>query len=57
MGSPATLDASQLQRLRELTTDKPTTSELRVAATGTVTVPVPMRDNDVVLIELTPTGR
>jgi xylan 1,4-beta-xylosidase len=57
MGSPATLDASQLQRLLELTTDKPTTSELRVAATGTVTVPVPMRDNDIVLIELTPTGR
>ena len=57
MGSPSTLDASQLQRLQDLTADKPTTSELRVSSQGTATWTVPMHDNDVVLIEVAPAER
>ena len=54
MGSPATLSAAQLQKLHELTADKPLTRELRAYKAGTAKLALPMRDNDIVLLELTP---
>ena len=57
MGSPATLDATQLAQLRERTTDRPSTDKLLVGPSGTGELAVPMHDNDVVLIELAPAGK
>ena len=57
MGSPASLDAPQLKKLHELTADRPTTRELHIDKSGTGRLAIPMRDNDVVLIELSPTGK
>lgn len=57
MGSPSALSAAQLRQLSDLTTDKPSTSELRVGKSGTAKVALPMRDNDVVLLELAPVAR
>lgn len=54
MGAPSTLSAAQLQQLRELTADKPATSRLHVDTSGAARLTVPMRDNDVVLLELAP---
>lgn len=57
MGSPATLSALQLAKLREATLDRPKESTLHVDASGTATLKLPMRDNDVVLVELIPAAQ
>lgn len=54
MKSPSKLDTRQLQKLRDLTADRPATSKLQVGASGTGEAMIPMRDNDVVLFELSP---
>ena len=54
MGRPATLTAAQLAQLQALTADRPTTSTLRVRADGKAALDLPMRDHDVVMVELTP---
>ena len=57
MGSPATLSASQLAELQQLSRDVPeTTRTVRVARSGTYALRVPMRSNDVVLALLEPVG-
>lgn len=53
MGSPATLTVAQLQFLRALTEDRPEIEQImQTAGDGVMTLP--MRANDVVLIELEP---
>lgn len=53
MGSPATLSRSQLARLQALARDLPERRQtVRVGARGYFTVTVPMRTNDVTLVEL-----
>jgi xylan 1,4-beta-xylosidase len=53
MGSPASLTQSQLARLKSLTRDLPErTQTVRVGPGGAFTVTVPMRTNDVALVEL-----
>ena len=54
MGSPASLDAAQLQKLRALTEDHADTARLTVASSGAGDAVIPMHDNDVVLFELSP---
>jgi xylan 1,4-beta-xylosidase len=54
MGRPAKLTASQLRQLQSLTADTPVVSTIRVAMNGTARVNLPMRDNDVVMVELSP---
>ncbi|TCP97133.1 xylan 1,4-beta-xylosidase [Sphingomonas sp. PP-F2F-A104-K0414] len=54
MGRPAALTGAQLAQLQAATRDLPTTSTLRVRADGKATIDLPMRDHDVVMIELTP---
>jgi len=54
MGAPASLDAAQLQKLRELTEDQAVTARLTVASSGAGDAVIPMHDNDVVLFELSP---
>ncbi|MCK8456233.1 cellulase family glycosylhydrolase [Sphingomonas faeni] len=54
MGRPAVLTETQLAQLQAATRDLPTTSTLRVRADGKATIDLPMRDHDVVMIELTP---
>lgn len=56
MGAPPTLGVAQLQKLRDLTADRPAISALRVGKSGTGRLAIPMHDNDVVLVELTPEG-
>src|SRR5205085_6248385 len=52
MGSPATLKPAQLARLRRLTRDvAETTRRVRIGG-GTFATTIPMRSNDVVLVEL-----
>jgi len=51
MGSPASLTPGQLRRLQALTTDAAQTDRtVRVGPKGTLTVNLPMRSNDVVLV-------
>ncbi|SDR12307.1 xylan 1,4-beta-xylosidase [Pseudoxanthomonas sp. CF125] len=60
MGAPASLSASQLGKLRELTRDLPETDRrIEIGPAGEHTLEVPMRSNDVVLVTLTlePEGR
>ena len=53
MGSPAALSGSQLARLQALTRDLPERREkVRVGPSRTFTVTIPMRTNDVALVEL-----
>jgi xylan 1,4-beta-xylosidase len=53
MGSPASLTQSQLARLKSRTRDLPErTQTVRVGPGGALTVTVPMRTNDVALVEL-----
>lgn len=52
MGRPAALTAVQLAQLQSLTEDKPTISIIDVGADGTANLRLPMRDQDVVLVEL-----
>lgn len=56
MGSPVSLSEAQLAKLRDATGDHPRTSELHVDTSGAAELAVPMRDNDIVLVELTPAG-
>ena len=53
MGSPTTLTAPQLQSLQTLTEDRPEI-EKALKVSGETIVDLPMRANDVVLIELEP---
>jgi len=52
MGSPASLTGHQLQQLQAATTDKGETRTVIVDAQGRARVPVSMRSNDVVLVEV-----
>ena len=54
MGRPATLTVDQRAQLQALTQDRPTISTLRVRGDGKAALDVPMRDHDVVMVELTP---
>ncbi|MDP1027992.1 cellulase family glycosylhydrolase [Sphingomonas sp. KR1UV-12] len=53
MGRPETLDAAQLATLQSLTRDRPVVSTVRAGRDGTATLDLPMRDHDVVMVELT----
>jgi len=58
MGSPTTLNADQLRLLKQLTEDRPEIRSLHVDKSGTANVPLAMRQNDIVLIEIEPhTGK
>jgi xylan 1,4-beta-xylosidase len=51
MGSPPSLDAKQLDRLQALTTDVPEIDRsVRVRRDGRLSLDLPMRSNDVVLV-------
>ncbi len=52
MGRPAELDAEQLGALEALTTDRPVGYLLNVGADGRGVLTLPMRDHDVVMVEL-----
>ncbi|WP_369976005.1 GH39 family glycosyl hydrolase [Xanthomonas bundabergensis] len=54
MGSPKALSAQQLRQLQQRTTDKPELRRVRVDKDGSAQLDVPMRANDVVLLELSP---
>jgi xylan 1,4-beta-xylosidase len=54
MGRPAKLTEGQLRQLQSLTTDAPVVSTVRMASNGTARLDLPMRDNDVVMVELSP---
>jgi xylan 1,4-beta-xylosidase len=55
MGSPKSLDASQLKRLQDLTTDKPELERtVAVKADGRLSWKLPMRSNDIVLVTMEP---
>jgi xylan 1,4-beta-xylosidase len=54
MGQPATLTNAQLRKLRALTMDIPIASTVDVRADGMFKVELPMRDHDVVMMELSP---
>ncbi|HWQ87013.1 GH39 family glycosyl hydrolase [Brevundimonas sp.] len=52
MGRPADLTADQLAELQALTTDAPVRQSVDVGADGKASLTLPMRDHDVVMIEL-----
>jgi xylan 1,4-beta-xylosidase len=52
MGRPAALSAEQLTQLKALTEDRPAISTVDVGADGVANIRIPMRDQDVVLMEL-----
>jgi xylan 1,4-beta-xylosidase len=52
MGSPATLSEGQLETLQTLTLDEPRTVTVTAGADGTTQVDLPMRVQDVVLVEI-----
>ena len=53
MGSPATLKPAQLAELQQLTRDLPERKQaVHVGASGTFSIDLPMRTNDLVLVEL-----
>jgi len=54
MGRPAVLSDAQLRQLQAATTDQPVTSVIRVSTDGTGHLAFPMRDHDVVMIEMLP---
>ena len=54
MGSPKTLSAAQLRQLQAKTADRAELRSLRVLKSGTASLKVAMRVNDVVLIKITP---
>jgi len=54
MGRPTKLTDAQLRQLQSLTRDAPVVSTVRVPNDGTARVNLPMRDNDVVMVELSP---
>jgi len=53
MGMPSTLTAAQLAQLQSLSADRPEI-EKTIKARGAATIDLPMRANDIVLIELEP---
>ena len=58
MGAPTALTAKQLDQLQKLTRDQPETTRLvRVGASGTTSIPLGMRSNDVVLVTFELTSR
>lgn len=55
MGAPASLTPAQVERLQKLTRDLPEAdSRVRTDSKGVITVKIPMRTNDVVLVTLEP---
>jgi xylan 1,4-beta-xylosidase len=52
MGRPAKLTDEQLQRLQNATTDAPVISTIDVPAGKPYRLTLPMRDQDVVMVEL-----
>jgi xylan 1,4-beta-xylosidase len=55
MGLPKDLTAAQIAQLKDLTRDRPEREQIVSSGkNGTVSVAIPMRSNDVVLISLTP---
>ncbi len=57
LGSPKALTPAQVAELQALTQDKPeATRTVRVGGDGRLTLPVPMRTNDVVLATIEPVG-
>jgi xylan 1,4-beta-xylosidase len=53
MGLPKSLSAEQQKKLQALTTDTPKQQSLVVGASGHASLVLPMRSNDVVLVEIT----
>lgn len=54
MGSPASLDATQLQELQVLTRDVPAVRNIRIGKDGRYDLTLPMQSNDVVLATIEP---
>jgi xylan 1,4-beta-xylosidase len=55
MGSPKSLGAAQLRSLQALTRDAPVIDRVaRVGPRGTLSLELPMRSNDIVLVTLKP---
>ncbi|MFS0774001.1 GH39 family glycosyl hydrolase [Sphingomonas sp. 1P08PE] len=54
MGRPATLTPEQVQRLQALTADRPTATVIQVKRDGMLRTTMPMRDHDVVMVEVAP---
>jgi xylan 1,4-beta-xylosidase len=54
MGSPASLNPEQLRKLQAVTEDKAEMRTVEVGSSGAASLSVPMRVNDVVLVEVTP---
>ncbi len=54
MGRPATLSPTQLGQLHTLSADVPVVTTIRIEADGGARVTLPMRDHDVVMVELSP---
>jgi xylan 1,4-beta-xylosidase len=52
MGAPASLSTDQVRQLQAATADKPETRTVVVHTNGKATVSLPMRTNDVVLVEI-----
>lgn len=53
LGRPARLTPEQLEQLQALTRDTPTLQPVRVGSSGRASLMLPMRDHDVVMVELT----
>lgn len=53
MGSPQELTADQLRQLQTITADRAEVHMLSVDAHGSATLSIPMRSNDIVLVEIT----
>jgi xylan 1,4-beta-xylosidase len=54
MGRPEKLSSDQLAKLQALTTDTPARQTIQVGADGKASLSLPMRDHDVVMVELDP---
>ncbi|MET3107635.1 xylan 1,4-beta-xylosidase [Oxalobacteraceae bacterium GrIS 2.11] len=54
MGSPKLLTAAQLSQLQELTADRPEKRRIHATPAGVAQLTVPMHENDLVFIRLTP---
>ncbi|HEX7760432.1 MAG TPA: beta-xylosidase [Caulobacteraceae bacterium] len=53
MGSPGTLSATELERLQDLTADRPERDQaVHVGRSGSLSLGLPMRANDIVLVQL-----
>ena len=54
MGAPKDLTAQQIGQLQQLTADLPERQTLRVARSGPASLRIPMRNHDVVLVQVSP---